>query len=225
MSTGAAAPPALVRVAIAEDSALVLAGLERLLALRNIEVVSRATTADELMDAIDEHRPHAAIVDIRLPPTQTDEGLRAAALIRERYPETAVLVLSQHLEAGYAMRLVEHPQGGIGYLLKESVADDRVLANAVRRVVAGERVIDERIVAELMSRRALLHALRELTARERAALELMAEGLSNAAICDRMHLASTTVETHIAHVFTKLGLQADRDENRRVLAVLAFLHR
>jgi DNA-binding NarL/FixJ family response regulator len=221
----AAAPPALLRVAIAEDSALVLAGIERLLALRNIEVVARTGSVDELLTAVAEQQPHAAIIDIRLPPTQTDEGLRAAALVRERHPGTAVLVLSQHLEAEYAMRLVDRPNGGVGYLLKESIADDRVLANAVRRVVGGEFVVDARIVSELMARRPLLQSLGELTERERLVLELMAQGLSNAAICARLHLASTTVETHIAHVFSKLGLRADRDENRRVLAVLAFLRR
>lgn len=221
-----AVPPATLRVAIAEDSALVRAGLERLLTLRGMQIVAQATTADELTLAVAEHSPHAAIIDIRLPPTQTDEGLRAAALIRERHPGTAVLVLSQHLEAEYAMRLVDHPSGGMGYLLKESVADDRVLADALRRVVSGERVIDPRIVRELMSRRQQLENLAELTQRERDVLALMAEGLSNTAIGDRLFLSPKTIETYIHRLFTKLGLQLEnKEENRRVQAVLTFLRR
>jgi DNA-binding NarL/FixJ family response regulator len=223
--SGRTAPPATLRVAIAEDSVLVRAGLTQLLGLRGVEVVAEATTADELVSAVADHQPHAAIVDIRLPPTQTDEGLRAAGVIRERHPNTAVLVLSQHLDVGYAMRLLDQPYGGVGYLLKESVADDGMLAQALRRVVSGERVVDPRIVRELMVRRPLLETLDTLTPREREILELMAQGLSNAAVGERLFLASKTVEANIARVFSKLGLAPDRDENRRVLAVLTFLRR
>jgi len=211
-----------MRVVIADDNLLVRQGIAAVLRGAGIEVVAEAEAAEELLRAVAEHRPDVAIVDIRMPPTHTDEGLVAARRIRERYP-TAVVVLSQYLEARYAQRLLADQPGGLGYLLKERVSDIAVLIDALRRVTEGECVIDPTIVSRLMQRRRPNSPLSHLTPREREILALMAEGRSNAGIASELVVSERTVETVCAQVFRKLGLEPSRDVNRRVLAVLTLL--
>jgi DNA-binding NarL/FixJ family response regulator len=210
-----------VRVVIADDAALLRDGVARLLTDAGFEVVGTAADADQLLAQVDAARPDAAIVDIRMPPTQTDEGLVAADRIRSAYPGTGVLVLSQYLESRYATRLVEQHPAGVGYLLKERVSDVAVLADALHRIADGECVIDPSIVARLMARRRT-GPLAALTDREREVLSLMAEGHSNGGICARLFLSPKTVETHIRQIFAKLGIAEVDAYHRRVLAVLAF---
>jgi len=212
-----------MRVAIADDSALFRDGLAMLLASTGAEVIARAATADELLRGLDRSQPDVVILDIRMPPTYTDEGLVAAEHIRARHHGIAVLVLSTYAEMPYALRLLKGGSGGLGYLLKDRVDDVGALRDALRRVVEGRLVLDEEIVAGLLSHRRHADELARLTPRERSVLAHMAEGRSNQGIGARLHLAPKTVENHIAGVFTKLGMPASADDNRRVLAVLAWL--
>jgi len=212
-----------MRVAIVDDHVLLREGLARLLAEAGIDVVISAGEVDGFLDATERWKPDVAIIDIRLPPTFTDEGLRAADLVRSRHPGTAVLVLSQYLNAGYALRLIESFPSGVGYLLKDRVSQVAVLVDALHRVVAGECVVDPSIVARLVNRTDLAEPLSVLSPREREVLSLMAEGRTNAAIGQRLFLSEKTVESNVRRIFDKLHLTDTPDDNRRVLAVLAFL--
>jgi DNA-binding NarL/FixJ family response regulator len=213
-----------LRLVVADDSLLLREGLVRLLGDAGFEVVAQAGTAPELLDAVRLHRPDVAIVDLRMPPTHTDEGLQAAAAIRaEHGTAVGVLVLSQYVETTFALRLVEDGVGGVGYLLKDRVEDLEDFADAIRRIARGGSVIDAEVVAQLVGRRRARVPLDDLTDREREVLALMAEGRSNQAICDRLFLAPKTVEAHIANIFSKLELLPAPDDHRRVLAVLAHL--
>jgi DNA-binding NarL/FixJ family response regulator len=212
-----------VRVVIADDEMLLREGLARLLADAGVDVVGKATDAAELLRIVRLTAPDVAIVDIKMPPTHTDEGLVAAGEIRTSHPAVGVLVLSQYLESIYAMRLLEEHPERVGYLLKARVSDIAVLADALRRIAEGECVLDPTIVARLVNRPRERGPLAELTDREREVLELIAEGLSNQAIGERLFLSPKTIETHIRQIFAKLGLGEAPDSNRRVLAVLAFL--
>jgi len=213
-----------MRVVVADDVMLIRSGLSRLLAEAGVEVVGEAADANALLRLVASEEPDVAIVDIRMPPTLTDEGLVAARQIRERHPSTAVVLLSQHLEPRYAKRLLADQPGGLGYLLKERVADIAVLVDALRRVVDGECVIDPTIVKQLMQRRRIQSPLERLTVREQEILALMAEGRSNAGIAQRLGISERTVEAASAQVFQKLDLEASPDLNRRVLAVLTMLN-
>jgi DNA-binding NarL/FixJ family response regulator len=212
-----------MRVVIADDEVLLREGLDRLLTEAGFEVVGKAGTADELRYKVVVTQPDVAIVDIRMPPTHTDEGLVAAQQIREAHPQVGVLVLSHYLESRYALRLMEHHPGGVGYLLKERVSDLAVLTDALGRLHDGECVVDPTIVARLVNRARPASRLDDLTSREREVLALMAEGRSNKGICDRLFLSPKTVETHVKHIFMKLGVAESADDHRRVLAVVAFL--
>ena len=214
-----------VRVVIADDAPLIREGLARLLAENGVEVVAQVDDADLLLARVRDLRPDVAVVDVRMPPTHTDEGLRAAREIRSRYPETAVLVLSQHLELEYVLRLIDQKPERVGYLMKERVGRVEQLLDAVHRVAAGECVVDSAIVKELLARRRQVDPLEELTPREREILALMAEGRSNQGICQTLWLSPKTVETHIRGAFAKLGIKQAPEDNRRVLAVLAYLGR
>jgi DNA-binding NarL/FixJ family response regulator len=214
----------MTRVVLADDSVLLREGIARLLVEAGLEVVAQVGDPTQLVDAVREHAPDVAIVDIRMPPTHTDEGLRAAEMIRaEHRGRVGVLVLSQYVETTFALRLVEEAAGGVGYLLKDRVADVDEFADSVRRVARGGSVIDPEVVAQLVRRRRAHVPLDELTDREREVLGLIAEGRSNQAICDRLFLAPKTVEAHIANIFSKLELLPAADDHRRVLAVLAHL--
>jgi DNA-binding NarL/FixJ family response regulator len=212
-----------VRIVIAEDMALMRAGLARLLADRGFEVVGEAEDPQTLLRLVAREHPEAALVDIRMPPTHTDEGLRAAAAIREQHPGTAVLLLSSYLDARYATTLFTGYPAGTGYLLKERVGDPGVLSDALRRIGHGECVLDPSIVQRLLNRAREPGPLDELTPREREILSLMAEGHSNKRICDELVLSPKTIESHVRNIFMKLGLPESADSSRRVLAVLAFL--
>jgi DNA-binding NarL/FixJ family response regulator len=212
-----------VRVIVADDVMLVRSGLARLLRDAGVEVTGEAADAAALMTLVDRDRPDAAIVDIRMPPTHTDEGLVAARRIRAGYPGTAVVVLSQYLEPRYAQRLLADQPGGLGYLLKERVTDITVLVDALRRVAEGECVLDPTIVARLMRRHRPNSPISYLTEREREILALMAEGRSNLAISAELSISERTVEAACTQVFRKLNLEPSPDVNRRVLAVLTML--
>jgi serine/threonine-protein kinase len=212
-----------VRIVIAEDMALMRAGLARLLADRGFELVGEAEDGEALLRLVERVRPDAAIVDIKMPPTHTDEGLRAAAEIRERFPDTSVLLLSSYLDARYAAGLFESYPAGTGYLLKERVGDAGVLADALQRLHRGECVLDPAIVNRLLNRAREPGPLDELSPREREILSLMAEGHSNKRICALCFLSPKTVETHIHSILVKLGLGESPDSSRRVLAVLTYL--
>ena len=214
-----------MRVVIADDAPLIREGLARLLAENGVEVVAQVDDADLLLDRVRDLRPDVAVVDVRMPPTHTDEGLRAAGEIRSRYAETAVLVLSQHLELEYVLRLIDQKPEGVGYLMKERVGRVEQLLDAVHRVAAGECVVDSAVVEELLARRRQVDPLEELTPREREVIALMAEGRSNQGICRTLWLSPKTVETHIRGAFAKLGINEAPEDNRRVLAVLAYLGR
>ena len=212
-----------MRVVIAEDSALLREGLARILAEGDFEVAGQCANADELHDVVRRRRPNVAVVDVRMPPTHTDEGARAARELREEYPEMGVLLLSQVVEAAHALTLFsEHPEG-FGYLLKDRVLEIDDFLEAVRRVGRGGTAIDPDVIAQLLGRPREDDPLAELTPREREVLALMAEGLSNRGICGRLFLSPKTVEAHVKNIFMKLGLMPAPDDLRRVLAVLAFL--
>jgi DNA-binding NarL/FixJ family response regulator/class 3 adenylate cyclase len=212
-----------MRIVVAEDSVLLREGIARLLEDAGLEVVGQAGTADELLLKVRSYKPNVAIVDIRMPPTQTDEGLRAAKEIREKHPDTAVLVLSQYLEPAYALELLSESAEGVGYLLKDRVADIPEFVAAVKRVGEGGSALDPSVVSQLVGRRRQDDPISQLTPREREVLELMAEGLSNSAIAERLVVTERAVEKHVTSIFGKLRLGADSDTHRRVLAVLAFL--
>jgi serine/threonine-protein kinase len=214
-----------MRIVIADDAVLVREGVARLLTEHGHEVVGQVGDGRTLLASVRDARPDVALVDIRMPPTHTDEGLVAARDIRSRYPETGVLVLSQHLEPEYALRLVEERPEGVGYLMKERVGRVEQLLDAVRRVADGECVVDRAVVAELLARRRRIDPIAELTPREREILALIAEGRSNQGISRALWLSPKTVETHIRGAFAKLGIKEAPEDNRRVLAVLAYLRR
>jgi DNA-binding NarL/FixJ family response regulator len=212
-----------ITVVLADDTVLLREGIARLLADAGFDVVAQSGTPDDLLRHVAMHSPAVAIVDIRMPPTHTDEGLRAAAEIRDRFPGTGVLVLSQYVEAAYAMDLFATTTRGIGYLLKDRVADVDDFAAAVRRVAEGGSALDPAVVSELFGRTRDRDPLEQLTPREREVLELMAEGRSNQAIADRLFVTPRAVEKHVTSIFSKLDLPATTDDHRRVLAVLTFV--
>jgi DNA-binding NarL/FixJ family response regulator len=212
-----------VRVALAEDSVLLRDGLARLLADEGFDVIGQCDDAEQLMRKLSGHTVDVAILDIRLPPTHTDEGLRAALEIRERYPGTGVLVLSQYIELGLAMKLLSGSAEGTGYLLKDRIGDVRDFIAAVERVAGGGSAIDPMIVSTLLSRRRSDDPLIALTPREREVLELMATGSSNQGIADDLVITLRAVEKYVSSIFGKLGLPSTGSESRRVLAVLLFL--
>jgi DNA-binding NarL/FixJ family response regulator len=212
-----------IRVVLADDSVLLREGLARLLDEAGFDVVAQSGTADDLLLKVRSYAPNIAIVDIKMPPTQTDEGVQAAKTIREKHPGTAVLVLSQYVEAGYALELLEESAEGVGYLLKDRVSHIDEFVAAVRRVAEGGSALDPAVVSQLVGRRRRDDPLGTLTPREREVLELMAEGLSNVAIAGRIFVTERAVEKHVTSIFQKLRLPAAPDTHRRVLAVLAFL--
>jgi DNA-binding NarL/FixJ family response regulator len=214
-----------MRIVIAEDLVLLRDGLQRLLEAHGHEVVGAVGDGPGLVDAVVAHHPDVAIVDVRLPPSQTDEGLRAALEARRRLPGLPVLVLSQYVEESYAAELVADGSGAVGYLLKDRVADPSDFVDAVARVAAGGTAMDAEVVKQLLARRRADDPLEELTPREREVLELMAQGLSNAAIAGRLVVTEGAVEKHVSNIFMKLGLHTNMGGNLRVLAVLAWLRR
>lgn len=212
-----------MRVVVADDAMLIREGLTRLLRDAGVTVVGKASDAQELMRHVVLGRPDVAVVDIRMPPDHSDEGLVAAERIRAEHPEVGVLLLSQYVNARYAMRLLEEHPGRIGYLLKERVSDIAVLTDALRRIAEGECVIDPTIIAQLVSKPRSDSALNVLSVREREVLALIAEGHSNPGIANLLVLSTKTVESHVHQIFVKLDLPASREQDRRVLAVLKFL--
>ena len=212
-----------VRVVIAEDSVLLRAGIARLLEQSDFDVVGQAGDAEDLLRKVGAHRPDVAVVDVRMPPTHTDEGLRAARRIRAEHPDTAVLVLSQYVEEAYALDLLSESTESTGYLLKDRVADVETFTDAVRRVANGGSALDPEVIALLLGRRRRKDPLEGLTAREREVLALMAEGRSNSAMAGAMVVSERAVEKHVTAIFSKLDLPPAAEDHRRVLAVLAFL--
>ena len=212
-----------MRVVLAEDSVLLREGIARLLEASGFEVVGQVDNPDDLVRRVGFAKPDVAIIDIRMPPTHTDEGLQAARRIRERYPQVGVLVLSQYVEAEYATALLSERTERTGYLLKDRIADIEEFTDAVRRVAAGGSALDPAVVAQLVGRPRHDDPLAELTAREREVLELMAEGLSNRGIAERLVVTERAVEKHVTNIFAKLGLTATAEDHRRVRAVLALL--
>jgi DNA-binding NarL/FixJ family response regulator len=212
-----------MRIAVADDSLLTREGVVHLLTGQGHEVIGQAATADTLLSIVEVSHPDAVVVDIRMPPTHTDEGLVAAQRIRVTQPDIGVLVLSQYVEPTYAMRLIEERPDGVGYLLKDRVFDAAVLDDALRRITEGETVIDPTIVSLLFRRRRTADPLDDLSERATQVLGLVAEGLSNHAIAARLHITERTVESHITKAFLHLGLTDDPNSHRRVLAVLAYL--
>jgi DNA-binding NarL/FixJ family response regulator len=212
-----------MRVVIADDSVLLRAGLVRLLEDAGFEVVAQASNAEDLLRKVRAHRPAVAVTDIRMPPTQTDEGLRAAQQIRKEMPEVGVLVLSQYIDEGYAVELLQGSAEGIGYLLKDRVADVSAFIDALRRVGEGGSALDPEVVSQLLGRRRANDPLDRLTPREREVLGHMAEGRSNAAIARKLVVTERAIEKHVTSIFSKLGLSTVEDGHRRVLAVLAYL--
>jgi DNA-binding NarL/FixJ family response regulator len=210
-------------VIVAEDSVLLREGIARLLDEHGFEVVGKAGDADDLMRKVGAHKPDVAVVDIRMPPDNTDDGLRAALRIREQHPQTGVLVLSAYVEEAYALELVAESASALGYLLKDRVADVDGFVAAVRRVGEGGSALDPEVVSRLLGRRRREDPLDELTPREREVLELMAEGRTNAAIAERLVVTERAVEKHVTSIFGKLGLAPTSDDHRRVLAVLTYL--
>ncbi len=212
-----------MRVVLADDSVLLREGVARLLEDAGFEVAGQSGTAEDLLRHVGLYKPQVAIVDIRMPPTHSDEGLRAATAIRERFPATGVLLLSQYVEPAYALELLSESAEGIGYMLKDRVSDVEQFAQAVRRVGEGGSALDPAVVSQLVGRRRAEGPLDELTPREREVLGLMAEGRSNQAIAAQLYVTLRAVEKHVTSIFSKLGLPATSDDHRRVLAVLAYL--
>ena len=212
-----------LRVVLAEDSVLLREGVARILVDAGFEIVGQAGSADELLLKVRSYSPDVAIVDIRMPPTHTDEGLRAAQEIRERHPGVGVLVLSQYIEPAYAMELLAENAEGVGYLLKDRISDVKEFASAVRRVAEGGSALDPAIVTQLVGRRRKDDPIDHLTPREREVLEHMAQGRSNSGIAERLVVTERAVEKHVTSIFEKLRLPASSDDHRRVLAVLAYL--
>jgi DNA-binding NarL/FixJ family response regulator/class 3 adenylate cyclase len=217
------AVPKAMRVVLADDSVLLREGVARLLVEAGFEVVGQVDNPDDLLRRVGFSKPDVAIVDIRMPPTHTDEGLRAAKLIRERHPQVGVLVLSQYVEPGYALELLSQSSEGVGYLLKDRVSDVDEFAAAVRRVAQGGSALDPAVVSQLVGRHRKDDPITTLTTREREVLELMAEGRSNGGIADRMVVTERAVEKHVTNIFQKLGLPQTAEDHRRVLAVLTYL--
>ncbi|GAA1655674.1 response regulator transcription factor [Fodinicola feengrottensis] len=212
-----------MRVVIAEDSALLREGLRRLLVEQEIEVADAVGDGEELLRAVAEHKPDVCVVDVRMPPTFVDEGLRAALVIRNRWPGTGVLVLSQYVEERYATELIGDNPDGVGYLLKDRVAEVEDFVDAVRRVAAGDTALDPEVIKQLLVRSRKKDPLATLTPRERDVMAAMAEGRSNAGIGAELVIGPAAVEKHISSIFLKLGLRAEDGEHRRVLAVLRYL--
>ena len=212
-----------LRIVLAEDQVLLRQGIARLLTDAGFEVVAEAGDAPDLLRKVAAHRPDVAVVDVQMPPDQTDDGLRAALRIRAEHPGTSVLVLSQYVEEGYALELVGDAAGGVGYLLKDRVADVDRFIDAVKRVAEGGSALDPEVVSQLVGRARREDPLQELTPREREVLELMAEGRSNTAIAGQMVVTERAVEKHVTSIFGKLGLPPAPEDHRRVLAVLTFL--
>jgi DNA-binding NarL/FixJ family response regulator len=212
-----------MRVVLADDSLLLREGVARLLEDAGLEVVAQAGDAEDLMRKVGAHKPDIAIVDVRMPPTHTDEGLRAAVEIRDRFPDTGVLVLSQYIEESYAMELLSDNAEGVGYLLKDRVADLDRFVDAVRRVGEGGSALDPEVVSRLLGRRRREDPLAEISPREREVLALMAEGRSNHAIANELVVTERAVEKHVTSIFSKLDLPPAADDHRRVLAVLKYL--
>lgn len=213
-----------MRAIVADDSLLFRDGLVRVLEAHGFDVVAQTDNGDDLVRRVRGLRPDVVLIDIRMPPTNTDEGLRAAGLIRREHPAVGIVILSQYLESGYAMRLLEDGGSGCGYLLKDRIADIADFVDAVRRVGRGGSVVDPAVIAALVDRPAESPGeLDVLSPRERQILSLMAEGRSNAGICERLVLSARTVESHVRAIFQKLALTPTDDDHRRVLAVLAFL--
>ncbi|HEX6206344.1 MAG TPA: response regulator transcription factor [Solirubrobacterales bacterium] len=212
-----------MRVVVADDSTLLREGVVRLLEEAGIEVVGQAADGEELLRKVRAHKPDVALVDVRMPPTHTDEGLRAAREIRAELPEVSVLVLSQYVEVAYARELLAESAEGLGYLLKDRVADVGALTDAVRRVGEGGSALDPEVVSQMLGRQRRDDPLSELTPREREVLALMAEGRSNAAIAAELVVTDRAVEKHVTNIFSKLDLSASGEDHRRVLAVLRFL--
>jgi DNA-binding NarL/FixJ family response regulator len=211
-------------VVVVEDLLLLRDGLIRLLSMNGFQVAAAVDTGQGLLDAVEAHQPDVAVVDVRLPPTFTDEGLRAAIEARYRRPGFPVLILSQYVEQLYARELLSDGAGGVGYLLKDRVGDVRQFVEAVRRVAGGGTAMDPEVISQILARGSRRTPLADLTPRERQVLALMAEGRTNAAIARRLVITSKAVSKHIAGIFTKLGLPPSDDDHRRVLAVLAYLN-
>lgn len=214
-----------MRVVLAEDLALLRDGLMLMLQTHGFEIVAAVESGPELLKALLEHRPDVAVVDVRLPPSFTDEGLQAVLAARKQLPGLPVLVLSQHVEQLYAGELLQDGDGGIGYLLKERVGDSEEFIEAVRRVAAGGTAMDAQVIAKLLARRGADEPFETLSPREREVLEMMAAGRSNAAIAQQLSFSEGTVGKHISNIFAKLNLPPSNDDNRRVLAVLTYLNR
>jgi DNA-binding NarL/FixJ family response regulator len=212
-----------VKVVLADDSVLLREGVARILEESGFDVVGQAGNPDELMLKVRSYSPDVAVVDIRMPPTHTDEGLRAAKEIRERHPGVGVLVLSQYVEPEYAMDLLADSAEGVGYLLKDRISDVKEFASSVRRVAEGGSALDPSVVSQLVGRRRGDDPVSDLTPREREVLELMAEGRSNGGIAERLVITERAVEKHVTSIFGKLRLASAPEDHRRVLAVLAFL--
>jgi serine/threonine-protein kinase len=212
-----------MRVIVAEDVLITRQGIVHMLESSGIQVVAEAEDASGLLESVGRLRPDAVVLDIRMPPTHTDEGLVAATALREAYPKTGVVVLSHYVEPGYALRLLQGSEEGVGYLLKERVFHPAVLVDALRRITDGETVVDPTIVARIMGRKRVDDPLAGLSPREREVLALVAEGYSNRAVAERLFVTDRTVEAHMAQVFSKLAIEESPESHRRVLAVLTFL--
>jgi DNA-binding NarL/FixJ family response regulator len=212
-----------VRVVLADDSLLLREGVARLLEEAGLEVVAQAGDGEDLLRKVGAHKPDVAIVDVRMPPTHTDEGLRAAAEIRDKHPGTGVLVLSQYIEEAYAMELLSSNAEGVGYLLKDRVGDLDAFADAVRQVGEGGSVLDPEVVGQMLGRRRRIDPLDELSPREREVLELMAQGRSNSGIAEQLVITESAVEKHVTSIFDTLGIERSGEAHRRILAVLTFL--